>query len=60
MQIVTQVEDRQIIAALHAEGHERIKRFILALLRYEDDPILLEDCADLVLGELERRAGPPG
>lgn len=53
-----QVDEREFIAALHAAGHDRIKRFIRQLLLFEDDSVLLEDCADMVLEELERRSGP--
>ena len=59
VRLTTQIDDRELIAALHAEGHERIKRFIRQLLLFENDSVLLEDCADMLLEELERRAAPP-
>jgi hypothetical protein len=56
IRLLTHVDEGDVIAALHAEGHERIKRFVRQLLLYENDPVLLEDCADMLLEELERRA----
>ena len=58
VRLTMQIEDRELIAALHGEGHEHIKRFIRQLLLFENDPVLLEDCADMLLEELERRAAP--
>jgi hypothetical protein len=33
-----------------------VKRFVRMLLLHKDDQLLLEECADMVLEELERRA----
>jgi len=54
-----QIDDRELIAALHSEGHDRIKRFVRQLMLFENDSVLLEECADMMLEELERRAAPP-
>jgi hypothetical protein len=59
IRLQTHVDEGELIAALHAEGHDHIKHFIRQLLLYENDPVLLEDCADMLLAELERRAGRP-
>jgi len=56
IRFTTQVEDRELVAAVHALGRERVKRLIRLLLLYKDDQVLLEECADMVLEELERRA----
>lgn len=56
IRFTTQVEDRELVAAVHALGRERVKRFIRLMLLYKDDQALLEECADMVLEELERRA----
>jgi hypothetical protein len=56
IRFTTQVEDRELVAAVHGLGRERVKRFIRLLLLYKDDQALLEECADMVLEELERRA----
>ncbi len=58
IRFTTQVEERELVAAVHATGRDRVKRFIRQLLLYKDDQILLEECADMVLEELERRASP--
>ena len=56
IRLATQVEDRELVAAIHAFGRDRVKRFIRLLLLYKDDQLLLEEFADMVLEELERRA----
>ena len=56
IRITAEANEREIVAALHQMGRDRVKRFIRLLLLYRDDPILLEECADMVLAELERRA----
>jgi hypothetical protein len=56
IRFTTQVEERELVAALHAQGRDRVKRFIRLMLLYKDDQALLEECADMVLEELERRA----
>jgi hypothetical protein len=56
IRLATQVEDRELVAAIHALGRDRVKRFVRLLLLYKDDQLLLEECADMVLEELERRA----
>ena len=56
IRLTTQVEDRELVAAIHALGRDRVKRFVRLLLLYKDDQLLLEECADMVLEELERRA----
>ncbi|NJN52424.1 MAG: hypothetical protein HC809_12380 [Gammaproteobacteria bacterium] len=56
IQVHAQVEEREFMAALRAEGPERVQRFILQLLLLKDDQTLLEDCADMLLRELEQRA----
>ncbi len=56
IRIVTQVDDMEIVAAVHALGRERVSRLIRLLLLYKDDQKLLEDSADMILQELERRA----
>jgi hypothetical protein len=56
IRLATQVEDRELVAAIHALGRDRVKRFVRLLLLYKDDQLLLEECADMILEELERRA----
>ena len=56
IRITAEANEREVVAALHQLGRDRVKRFIRLLLLYQDDPILLEECADMVLAELERRA----
>ena len=56
IRLTTQVEDRELVAAIHALGRDRVKRFVRLMLLYKDDQLLLEECADMVLEELERRA----
>ena len=56
IRIVTQVDDMESVAAVHALGRERVSRLIRLLLLYKDDQKLLEDSADMILQELERRA----
>ena len=56
IEVTAQIDERQVMSALHILGPQHVKRFILELLRTEDDQTLLEDCADLLLKELERRA----
>jgi hypothetical protein len=58
IRFTTQVEERELVAAVHALGRDRVKRFIRLMLLYKDDQALLEECADMVLEELERRASP--
>jgi hypothetical protein len=58
IRFTTQVEERELVAAVHALGREHVKRFIRLMLLYKDDQVLLEECADMVLEELERRASP--
>ena len=56
IRLATQIEDRELVAAIHALGRDHVKRFVRMLLLYKDDQLLLEECADMVLEELERRA----
>ena len=56
IRLATQIEERELVAAIHALGRDRVKRFVRMLLLYKDDQLLLEECADMVLEELERRA----
>ena len=56
IRLTTQVEDRELVAAIHALGRDRVKRFVRLMLLYKDDQLLLEERADMVLEELERRA----
>jgi hypothetical protein len=56
IRLTTQVEDRELVAAIHALGRDRVKRFLRLMLLYKDDQLLLEEFADMVLEELERRA----
>ena len=56
VRITTEVDDRELVRAVHALGRDRVRRFIRLLLLYKDDQILLEECADMILEELERRA----
>jgi hypothetical protein len=58
IRFTTQVEDRELVAAVHALGRDHVKRVVRLLLLYKDDQLLLEECADMVLAELERRASP--
>lgn len=58
IRFTTQVEERELVAAVHALGRDKVKRFIRLMLLYKDDQALLEECADMVLEELERRASP--
>jgi len=59
IRFTTQVEERELVAAIHALGRDRVKRVVRLLLLYKDDQLLLEECADMVLEELERRASSP-
>jgi hypothetical protein len=56
IRLTTQVDDRELVAAIHALGRDRVKRFLRLMLLYKDDQLLLEEFADMVLEELERRA----
>jgi hypothetical protein len=56
IRLSTDVDERAIAAAVHAQGRERVKRLVRLLVLYRDDPMLLEECADMLLEELERRA----
>lgn len=56
VRITTEVDDRELVRAVHAMGRERVRRVIRMLLLYKDDQLLLEECADMILEELERRA----
>lgn len=56
IRLATQIEEREVVAAIHALGRDHVKRFVRMLLLYKDDQLLLEECADMVLEELERRA----
>jgi len=56
IRVTTQLDDRDLVAAVHALGRERVKRVIQMLLLFRDDQTLLEECADMILLELERRA----
>jgi hypothetical protein len=56
IRVTTQLDDRDLVAAVHALGRERVKRVIQMLLLFRDDQALLEECADMILLELERRA----
>ncbi len=56
LRLISHTDEREIIAALHALGRDHVKKFVRQLMLYEDDPLLLEECADLVLAELEQRA----
>jgi hypothetical protein len=58
IRFMTQVEERELVAAIHGLGREHVKRFTRMLLLYKDDQLLLEEIADMVLEELERRASP--
>lgn len=60
IRIVTQVDDMEIVAAVHALGRERVRRLIRLLLLYRDDQQLLEESADMILKELEKRASLKG
>jgi hypothetical protein len=46
IRFTTQVEERELVAAVHALGRDRVKRFIRLMLLYKDDQALLEECAD--------------
>jgi hypothetical protein len=54
IRLTTQVEDRELVAAIHALGRDRVSASCLMLL-YKDDQLLLE-MRRLVLEELERHA----
>jgi hypothetical protein len=56
IRLTTEVDDKELVAAVHAQGRERVKRFLRLLLLHRDDQLLLEECADMILEELERRA----
>ncbi len=57
LRLNTDVDERALAAAAHAQGREYVLRLVQLLVLYGDEPQLLEDCADLLLAELERRAG---
>ena len=46
IRLTTQVEDRELVAAIHALGRDRVKRFVRLMLLYKDDQLLLEECAE--------------
>jgi len=50
----------EIVSAVHALGRERVRRLIRLLLLYRDDQQLLEESADMILKELEKRASLKG
>jgi hypothetical protein len=43
-------------ATVHAEGEHSVKIFVRYLLMYMGSQRLLEECADMLLEELENRA----
>ena len=56
MRRLTQLDYKDMAAAVHAEGEQSVKTFVRYLLMYKGNQRLLEECADMILEELERRA----
>jgi len=56
IRIATRLESSEIIRALHAQPRDVLLEFARDLLVGYKDATLLEDLADMVLAELERRA----
>ena len=56
IRITTRLQDKEIVAAIQAQGRERVREFATALFMDYADPILLEEMVDALLAELERRA----
>jgi len=56
IRITTSLEAKEIVAALHAQPREQLLQFAQELLTTLPDSTMLEEVADLVLAELERRA----
>lgn len=56
IKISTRLEDKDIVAGIHAQGREQTKSFAKELLTTHPDITLLEEMVDTLLVELERRA----
>ena len=56
MRRLTQLDYKEMAAAFHAEGERSVKMFVRYLLMYMGSQRLLEECADMLLEELENRA----
>ena len=56
IKISTRLEDKDIIAGVHAQGRDETKQFAIQLLNTHPDITLLEEMVDALLVELERRA----
>jgi len=56
IRITTSLDAKEIITALHGQPRDELLQFAQELLTTLPDSTLLEEVADLVLAELERRA----
>lgn len=56
VRVTVDVDEREFMNALRARGNERVQQFVRQLLLIDYDQTLLEDCADMLLRELEQRA----
>ena len=56
IRITTTLDAKEIVAALHAQNRATLLEFTRDLLVSNPDSTLLEEVADLLLAELERRA----
>ncbi len=56
MRRLTQLDYKEMAATVHAEGERSVKTFVRYLLMYMGSQRLLEECADMLLEELENRA----
>jgi len=56
IRITTTLTAEEIVKALHAQPREQLLNLTKELLTTHRDSTLLEEVADLVLAELERRA----
>ncbi len=59
IRITTSLDTKEILQALQAQPREVLLNFTEQLLTGQQDATLLEEIADIVLAELERRASSP-
>lgn len=59
IRITTSLDAKEIVKALQSQPREVLLNFTEQLLTGHQDATLLEEVADIVLAELERRASSP-
>ncbi|MEM7219170.1 MAG: hypothetical protein AAF515_12455 [Pseudomonadota bacterium] len=58
LKITTRLNTEELVAALHAQDKGELRDFAIELLVNHPDARLLEEVADRLLAELQRRADP--